>query len=92
MLLLHPLITARLRVAPVLQGSSLLFETDDLVLGEASQVSVELSHRHGHQLVVREAVLHVESSPGAVVGRLGQVTVWMVMMMAMVMERLMRVG
>lgn len=58
-LLLHPLVTAGLCVAPVLQGPPLLLEADDIVLDESPQVSVQLPHRHGHQLVVREAVLHV---------------------------------
>lgn len=58
-LLLHPLETTRLSVAPVLEGPPFLLQTDDLVLAEAPQVSVELTHRHGHQLVVGETVLHV---------------------------------
>lgn len=58
-LLLHALVTTRLCVAPVLEGPSFLLQTDDLVLAEAPQVPVELSHGHGHQLVVGEAVIHV---------------------------------
>lgn len=51
-------------------------------------MSVELPHRHGHQLLVREAVLWAESASGAVV-RLAQVAVLMVVMMvAVMMERL----
>lgn len=64
MLLLHALKPARLRVAPVLQGPPLLLEADDLVLREAPQVSVELTHGHGHELLVGEAVLHVETARG----------------------------
>lgn len=58
MFLLDAFIPARLGVAPVLQGPPLLLQADHLVLGEAPQVAVQLTHGHGHQLVVREAVLH----------------------------------
>lgn len=58
-LLLHTLEATRLRVAPVLEGPPFLLQADDLVLAEASQVPVELSYGHGHQLVVRKSVLHV---------------------------------
>lgn len=64
MFLLHALKPARLRVAPVLQGPPLLLEADHLVLRETPQVSVELTHGHGHELVVGEAVLHVEAAGG----------------------------
>lgn len=64
MLLLHPLVPARLGIASVLQGPPLLLETDHLVLGEAPQVPVELSHGHGHELVVGEPVLHAAGRRG----------------------------
>lgn len=52
MFLLDAFIPARLGVAPVLQGPPLLLQADHLVLGEAPQVAIQLTHRHGHQLVV----------------------------------------
>lgn len=60
--LLDAFIPARLGVAPVLQGPPLLFQADHLVLGEAPQVAVQLAHRHGHELVVGEAVLHAAAT------------------------------
>lgn len=57
-LLLDAFIPAGLSVAPVLQGPPLLLEADHLIFGEASEVPVELPHRHGDQLVIREPVLH----------------------------------
>lgn len=74
-LLLHTLEAARLRVAPVLQGPAFLLQADHLVLGEAPQVSVQLSHGHGHQLIVGEAVLHAQAAPRAVVTLLAEVVV-----------------
>lgn len=91
MLLLHALVAAGLRVAPVLQGPALLLQTDHLVLGEAPQVSVELAHGHGHQLVVGEAVLHAQAAPHAVVTLLARVGVRVVVVVMMtVMELLVR--
>lgn len=55
--LLHALVAAGLCVAAVLQCASLLLETDHLLLTEASQLPVKLTHRHADQLLVREAVL-----------------------------------
>lgn len=52
MLLLDPLVPARLGIPSVLQGPPLLLQADDLVLGEAPQVPVELPHRHGDQLII----------------------------------------
>lgn len=60
--LLHALVAAGLRVAAVLQGTPLLLEADDLLLAEASQLAVELPHRHADQLLVRESILQ----PGVV--------------------------
>lgn len=50
--LLHAFVAARLRVAPVLQGSPFLLETDDLFFAKASELPVELAHCHAHQLIV----------------------------------------
>lgn len=58
MLLLDPLVPARLGIASVFKGSPFLFQTDDIVFGEASQVPVEFSDRHGDQLVVGEPVFY----------------------------------
>lgn len=65
--LLYALVAARLRVAPVLQGSPFLLETDHLFFAEASQLPVELAHGHAHQLLVREAVLEASVRVVAVV-------------------------
>lgn len=54
--LLHPLVPAGLGVPPVFQGSSLLFKANNIILGEAPQMPVELPDRHGNQLVIRESV------------------------------------
>lgn len=83
-LLLHALVAARLRVAPILQGSAFLLQADHLVLGEAPQVSVELPYGHGHQLVVGEAVLHAQASTHAVVTLLAGVGVRVVMVVTVV--------
>jgi len=83
-LLLHALVAARLRVAAVLQGPPFLLQADHLVLGEAPQVSVQLPHGHGHQLVVGEAVLHVQ----AVVTLLARVSVRVVVVVVAVVELL----
>lgn len=64
MFLLDPLVPARLGITSVLQGPPLLLEADHLVLGEAPQVPVELSHGHGDQLVIREPVLHAAGRRG----------------------------
>lgn len=41
-------------IAPVLQGPSPLLQPDNILLGQPTQVLVELPHRHGHQLIVAE--------------------------------------
>lgn len=41
-------------VAPVFQGPSPLLQPNNVLLGQPSQVLVELPHRHGHQLIVTE--------------------------------------
>lgn len=70
--LLHTLIAAGLRIAPVLQGAPLLLQADDLLFAEAPQLPVQLPHRHTDQLLVREAVLQA-----------GVVTVVMVVVVVM---------
>lgn len=77
MFLLDPLVPARLGVAAVLQGPPLLLKADHFVLGEAPQVPVELSHRHGDQLVVGKPVLHAagRGSGGGGGGRVRRVRV-----------------
>lgn len=67
-LLLDSLIPAGLGIAPVLQRPPLLLEADHLVLGEAPQVPVELPHRHGDQLFVREPVFHAVGGRVLLVG------------------------
>ncbi len=52
---LHALVAARLRVTAVLQRSPFLLETDHFFFAEASQLPVELAHRHAHQLLVRRS-------------------------------------
>lgn len=41
-------------IAPVLQGPPPLLQPHDVILGQPTQVLVELPHGHGHQLVVAE--------------------------------------
>lgn len=41
-------------VAPVLQGPTPLLQPHNIILGQPTQVLVELPHRHGHQLIVAE--------------------------------------
>lgn len=86
--LLHALVSAGLRVAPVLQGPALLLETDHLILSEAPEVPVELSYGHGHQLVVGEPVLDVQAAPDAMVTLLAWVGVRVVMVMMTVVKLL----
>lgn len=74
--LLHALVAARLRVAPVLQGPAFLLKTDHLFFAETSQLPVELAHGHVHKLLVREAVLEA------------RVPVVAVVMMVMVVHRM----
>ncbi len=57
--LLDPLVAARLGIASVFEGPPLLFEPDHLLFADPPQVPVELTHGHGHQLLVREAIVQV---------------------------------
>lgn len=41
-------------VAPVFQGPSPLLQPHDVLLGQPTQVLVELPHRHCHQLIIAE--------------------------------------
>lgn len=65
---LQALIAAGLGVAAVLQRPPLLLEANHLVLAHAAQVSVELSHRQAHQLLVREALVHAALPSGRNLG------------------------
>ncbi len=68
--LLDPLVAARLGIASVFEGPPLLFQPDHLLFTDPPQVPVELAHGHGHQLLVREAIVqvHVLVADGAAVG------------------------
>lgn len=89
-LLLDPFEATRLSVAPILQGPAFLLQADHLVLGKATQVSVELSHRHGHQLIIGEAVLHIQPRASAMMTLLARMGMWVMMMVVTMVELLMR--
>lgn len=59
--LLDPLEAAGLGVASVLEGPPLLLQPDHFFLADAAQLPVELPHRHGHQLLVGEAVVEMQA-------------------------------
>ena len=52
----HALDAAAGGVTAVLQRAPPLLQLHDLLLGEATQVLVELPHRHGHQLIVAQTL------------------------------------
>lgn len=55
--LLHAFVATGLCITPVLEGPAFLLQADHIVFSQASEVTIELPHRHGHELVVRKAVL-----------------------------------
>lgn len=54
LLLRHTLHSTAGGVASVLERASTLFQLQDFIFGQTAQVLVQLSHRHGHQFIIRK--------------------------------------